>query len=35
MITIQTFHLVQAWLIVDIAAGLWLAYAVRRAPILD
>jgi hypothetical protein len=33
--SIELFHFIQAWLSLDVIGGLWLAYAVHTAPLME
>ena len=34
-ISLELFHLIQIWLTLDVIAGLYLAYEINRAPLLE
>jgi len=34
-ISLALFHAIQIWLALDVIGGLWLAYAIHNAPLLE
>jgi len=34
-ISLELFHAIQIWLTLDVIGGLWLAYAIHNAPLLE